>query len=209
MAGAYESGNIVVDQNLTEFFYESLHEAIVNQGAQVNEPSEYYLVNLLIKFAKADHLYGTSEGKAEEEAMALLLIKAMESIREERIKIYKRLGDYALYISGFFSDSLSGKLVDIDYYITIGGDAYHRLARLFRARPQGESFYELFADLGSNFPLFVDLLSEVSDRCFTHTNRDILRIYEKWVRTGSSWNKSLLAEQGILPTPNVKTPFIQ
>lgn len=209
MSGADETVSIVVDQNLTEFFWDSLRGAIANQGAEVNESAEHYLVNLLIKFSKADHLYGNSEGKAEEEAMALLLIKAMESIQEERIKIYKRLGDYALYISGFFSDSLSGKLVDIDYYISIGENAYHRLAGLFRARPQGESFYELFADLGSNFPLFVDLLGEVSDRCFTHTNKDILRIYEKWVRTGSSWNKSLLTEQGILPNQNAHNSFIQ
>ncbi len=209
MSGADETGSIVVDQNLTEFFWDSLREAIANQGAEVNESAEYYLVNLLIKFANTDHLYGTSEGKAEEEAMALLLIKAMESIQEERIKIYKRLGDYTLYMSGFFSDSLSGKIVDIDYYITIGGDAYNRLARLFQARPQGESYYELFADLGSNFPVFVDLLGEVSDRCFTHTNKDILRIYEKWVRTGSSWNKSLLTEQGILPSANANNRFLQ
>ena len=55
----------------------------------------------------------------------------------------KQIGDVSLFVSGFFSDSLRRKLVDVDYYVSIGGVAYqraqprrdrHLLAGLCRAR---------------------------------------------------------------------------
>ena len=204
-----EFTNIVVDQSLTEYFVDSLREAIARQGARVTEVSEHYLVNLLTNYVNTDQLFDTEDGKVQEKALAVLLMEAMDSNPDGRIKIYKNLGDYALYISGFFSDSLTRKLVDVDYYITMGESAYDRLASILRVRPQGESFYELFADLSSNFPIFVDLLAEVSDRCFSHTNRDLLRIYEKWIRTRSRRDENFLAELGILANPNADIPFLQ
>ena len=36
-----------------------------------------------------------------------------------------QIGDVSLFTSGFFADSLRGKLVDVDYYVNIGGAAYN------------------------------------------------------------------------------------
>jgi len=41
----------------------------------------------------------------------------------------QRLGDTALFIAGVFADSLNRKLVDVDYYVAMGGTAY---AQVFR-----------------------------------------------------------------------------
>jgi hypothetical protein len=46
---------------------------------------------------------------------------------------------------------------------------------------------------------FVDVLSDVSARTSLTNDADLLRLYEKWVRTGSKRNGDLLAERGIVP----------
>ena len=46
---------------------------------------------------------------------------------------------------------------------------------------------------------FVDVLSEISDRSAKNSSTDLLRLYEKWLRTRSPANGDLLLERGIVP----------
>ena len=41
----------------------------------------------------------------------------------------KQVGDTSLYVAGFFAESLTRSLVDVDYYVGIGQSAYAQLAR--------------------------------------------------------------------------------
>ena len=40
----------------------------------------------------------------------------------------QRLGDVSLFIAGFFARSFARKLIDVDYHIAMGGNAYSSLA---------------------------------------------------------------------------------
>jgi hypothetical protein len=116
----------------------------------------------------------------------------------------RKVGDLSLFISGFFSDSLNRKLVDVDYYIQLGESAYGSLAR------QGDdTFGDVFDELSEKFSGFVDVLGEVSAATGLTSDGDILRLYEKWVRTGSRRSGSLLAARGIVPNGSVRSRFIQ
>ena len=57
----------------------------------------------------------------------------------------------------------------------------------------------IFSELAEKFTRFVDVLSEVSDRSGTNSSTDLLRLYEKWLRTRSPRNGDLLLERGIVP----------
>ena len=57
----------------------------------------------------------------------------------------------------------------------------------------------IFAELADKFVAFVDVLSEVSARTLLTSDADLLRLYEKWLRTGSRRDGDLLAERGIVP----------
>ena len=92
----------------------------------------------------------------------------------------KQIGDFSLFISGFFADSLHRKLVDVDYYVSIGGTAYTALSRY-----ETDTFSPVFAELAEKFIRFVDVLSEVSERASLCSNADLLRLYERWLKTGS------------------------
>ena len=47
---------------------------------------------------------------------------------EQRARL-RYLGDFSLFTSGFFSDSLSRRAVDVDYYVSMGEFAYGSLGR--------------------------------------------------------------------------------
>jgi hypothetical protein len=103
------------------------------------------------------------------------------------------VGDLSLFISGFFSDSLNRRVVDVDYYIQLGEHAYASLAR------RDGRFGDVFDELSGKFVAFVDVLSEVSEHSAMTSNSDLLRLYEKWLRTKSRRSGDLLAARGIVP----------
>ncbi len=109
-----------------------------------------------------------------------------------------------MFISGFFSDSLKRRLADVDYYVSLGAYAYHSLSRA-----EDEVLGPVFAELGRNFVSFVDVLEEVSERSALFSNHDLLRLYEKWLRTGSRRDGDLLVERGIVPNMSIGDKFVQ
>src|SRR5436190_808215 len=106
--------------------------------------------------------------------------------------------------AGFFADSLNRKLVDVDYYVSIGGTAYTALSRY-----ETDTFSPVFAELAENFVQFVDVLSEVSERTSCGSNADLLRLYGRWLKTGSRRSGELLIERGVVPNPSARTNLIQ
>jgi hypothetical protein len=56
---------------------------------------------------------------------------------------------------------------------------------------------------------FVDVLSEVSERSSLSSNTDLLRLYERWLRTGSTRSGYLLAERGVVPNGALRNTRIQ
>ena len=129
------------------------------------------------------------------EPLALELAQALEGGRLRQRTALRQIGDRSLFLSGFFSDSLKRKLVDVDYYVSIGGFAYPalRVTKPTQLSP-------VFAELADKFARFVDVLSEVSERTSCTSNTDLLRLYEKWLKTGSRRSGQLLAERGVFPT---------
>ena len=136
--------------------------------------------------------------------MALRLAEALESGGVQQRISLKEIGDLSLFISGFFSDSLNRKLVDIDYYISIGGSAYGALSRI-----ETDTFSPVFAELAQKFVGFVDVLGEVSERTSCASNAEVLRLYEKWLKTGSRRSSQLLIERGVVPNASIKNTRIQ
>src|SRR3954452_21705494 len=147
------TGMLKLSASLSEFFQDCVSAAIRNQGLDTTVPTECYLVSILSDFTTAP---------PDDEPLALKLARAVQS-PDERVRQLKDVGDTSLYVSGFFGDSVQRKLVDLDYYIQMGGAAYMELARFFRGNPHSVVFGEVYDELGSKFPRFVDVLAEVSD----------------------------------------------
>lgn len=189
----------------TDFFKQQVTKALESQKVRIKPETEFYLVDLLSRFMFAENLFATDEtGAKREETLALLFQEAMDAADLSRkSQGLRRLGDVSLYTAGFFSDHLSTKIVDVDYYIGMGRNAYGNLAQI----GLGAAFQQVFADLAQNFHRFVDVLAEVSESALASNMKDaknILRLYELWLKTKSERAEKSLKEAGIIPNNLVK-----
>jgi hypothetical protein len=186
--------------NLREFFRDTLRGALVKQRLAVEDQTEHYVVNLLTLFARSEALYDSTPESVRLKPLAALLGEALEApCTAQRHRALQRLGDVSLFIAGFFAHSFAARLVDIDYHIAMGGGAYGALAQA-TARGKGRVLAAVFAELSEKFQPLVDALNEVSETSYTHSDRDILRLYEIWLKTGSQRCYALLKRLGVDPT---------
>ena len=138
--------------------------------------------------------------------LALLYAEAVEgTTHEERNRALRRLGDVALFIAGVFSQSLNRCVVDIDYYVSMGGSAYSHLSDMMRGTNRGRALSSVFDELSSKFVEFVDVLGEVSEGPGCNNDADILRQYEIWLRTGSARAAGRLRAAGIQPSTSASS----
>lgn len=79
----------------------------------------------------------------------------------------------------------------------MGSAAYNYLANL--TRDAKTVFYNLYSELAAKFKAFVDVLTEVSERCLLTSKKDMLRIYERWIRLKTKRNEAMLKGLGIEP----------
>jgi hypothetical protein len=193
--------------NLREFFRDSVHGALEKQHVGLNEQTEQYVVNLLTLFARSEALYESTEQGARLKPLALMLCEALEAPSvAQRNRALQRLGDVSLFIAGFFAPGFAAKLIDIDYHIAMGGRAYGTLAAA-TAHGSSRVLAGVFAELAAKFQPLVDALNEVSEGSYTHSQKDVLRLYELWLKTGSQRCYGLLKRLGVDPTRAGSTDF--
>lgn len=178
-----------------EFFHGAFSGALKQLKIKASAHATSYIVGLLTKFLTTEKLFLEMDGQKVDTLVTHLAAALDEGNAETKRERLQHMGDYALYIAGFFSDSLSRKLVDVDYYIGMGGNAYSAVAQLQSNR--GES--SLFQELSGKFPQFVDALSQVSEESsFPRDPHDLLRAYDLWSKTGSQRLAKQLAKAGIM-----------
>ena len=191
-----------MDQQPTAYFKELVESAVSRQQIRANELTTYYLVDLLCRFMRPDQRIPFSDDPGE--PLALRLRRALESGGLEQRARLRNLGDFSLFMSGFFSDSFRRRAVDVDYYVSMGAYAYGSLSRR-----EADAFGEVFSELARKFVPYMDVLSEVSEHSGVRSSTYVLRLYEKWLRTGSPRDGQRLADRGILPNGSIGPGFLQ
>jgi len=205
-------GHIVTlsDETLEAYFAAIVQQAVAERRVIVTDEVQFYVVRLLCEFLASDRLYQLDSGSGhhERDALALLLARAESAPTDERVRLLKRLGDSSLYVSGFFGESLARSLVDVEYYISMGGSAYGKLSAVLRVRRSVGPRADVFAELADKFRQLVDVLAQVSLRTDgqTSTNESLLRLYDLWQRTGSRRVAEKLRAHGLEPDAAIKTP---
>lgn len=188
-------------QVLREFFRERLKIALEKQKLSVSDEVEFYLVNILDHFSKSENLFTTTaSGQMEDRPLALKLYDSVFSEQpNERFYHLKSLGDTALYRAGCFYDGLFNQAVDVDYYINMGGNAYSTLANLSTAMAHTKNLSDVFAELSEQFAQLVDVLNVTCGPETNSSNHDLLKLLDRYQKTGSKAAKDILEERGIRP----------
>jgi hypothetical protein len=199
--------NIFREKDISNYFQHHVSRALKAHQIEISQTSKIYLINLLSEFIKsrrAFHLQNEDDGP-----LAVIFLQAFTKDINEQIKIFRDLGDFSLFITGFFPDSFNKKIVDIDYYIGIGSNAYNTLSSIFtRFYPQND-IYPLYQELADKFVSLVNILSDISEEGAVKFNEGLLRTYERWMKTGSIRDKKLLVQHGVIPNADISTEFMQ
>jgi hypothetical protein len=190
---------VLREQTAAEYFKELVQSSLARQHLQAGDLTEYYLVNLLCQHVRLDQSSHADQG----ETLAVRLARALQTGGSEQRARLRSLGDFSLFTAGFFSDSFRRRHIDVDYYVSMGEYAYGSLSNA------EDAFQEVFAELSRKFVGFSDVLADISERTAVTSNNDVLRLYEKWLRTGSQRDGQRLIERGIVPNGSVGKRFLQ
>ena len=190
---------LVRSESPAEYFKELVESAMVHQHVAVRDLTSFYLVNLLTGFVHSER-----SAAAMHEPLGMRLATALQAGGSRQRDGLREVGDLSLFITGFFADSLNRSLVDVDYYMQLGEYAYGSLAQRRDA-----ALSAVFGELAGKFSVCADVLGEVSERTGLTSNADLLRLYEKWLRTRSKRSRELLAERGIVAVPIPHSRLVQ
>jgi hypothetical protein len=197
--------SIAITRSVGGFFDEVVGEAVKAQQVDATDEARSYLVALLSEFARP----AAGMGDTFERPLAFLLDEALRTNGAGRFQKLRILGDGVLYITGFFGDHIENRGVDMGYVTSVGATAYRGAATMLR-RPNVESNAgnrtdeneNVFGELSVKFDRFVDVLSTVADSTFAQQargERGILKLYERWLRSGSSTLARELGARGLVP----------
>ncbi|MBI5599633.1 MAG: hypothetical protein HY890_07855 [Deltaproteobacteria bacterium] len=175
-----------------EYFSALVSKAMKDQGIAASDTAGFYISSLLASYV--------ASRKLSDEAFAARFLKALGAEREVKNVLLKEIGDSSLFMTGFFHESFKRKVVDIDYYVGMGIMSYASLAdSLHEKSRRATALASIYMELSDKFVEFMDVLNEISERSGIKTALDTLRLYERWLKTGSPRTKAILKELGIDP----------
>ncbi len=184
--------------NLRDFFRASIEDVAARQRVTIEPDAAHYVVNMLTLFSRSEDLYEDDGDHYGLRPLALMLADAASTTSAvERNQLLQRIGDVALFVSGFFADSFKRRAVDIDYYIHMGGNAYGTLSDEVIGTFRGNAFAPVYRELARKFQVLVDVLNEVSEG--PRADTDLVRTFEIWRKTGSKRAATLMQQHGVVP----------
>ncbi len=185
---------LLSNESPLEFFKAQVEGAMERQHLKTSVWTSYYIVQMLAGYVARRDNSALGLPRLDDEPLGLRLVRALQAEGAAQREELRSIGDASLFLVGFFADSLQRRLADIDYYISLGGSAYGRLAQ-----SEDDAFSDVFGEMANKFVPLTDVLADVSERARLNRNRDVLRIYERWLRTSSRRDGEWLAERGIVP----------
>lgn len=180
------NNKIYLVKSSEEYFLEEFNRALEKTGYLISDELKMYMLKLLSK-----NILQNSDMDLDKP----LAIQFLESLNEPTNicqRKLKAIADYTLYLSGYFAESFNKKIIDVDYYSKIGMKAYAELYNLI-----GEScpvYYELYYE----YYKLLEILTEISFHTMHTGTRNLLKMYDRWLVTGSCVLEKKLNEKGII-----------
>jgi len=176
---------------LTALFHDLVQEAMRTERIASSETTTCYLVHLLERFARP--------GRPDllNPPLGVDYLRAFEMPPSQRFDTLRRVADTALFVTGLFVDSLDRGLVGPGYYAALGRNAYAHLSTDIRRGELADSF----VDLADRFPDFVRVLGAISALEMFRSEQDTVRLYKRWLHSGSRREAGLLARRGLVAVP--------
>jgi hypothetical protein len=198
--------SIAIAPDVSTYFQEVLSDAIRVRRVEATDAASSYLVGLLCDYAHPSEDSGSTFSRP----LTFQLRDALEADGPVRFKMLRSLGDHVLYAIGFFRSHIEGRGADRRYVMTVGSTAYREAAVMMRMRSPrrresdgAAAAPDVLSELAAKFDRFAEVLSDVAEgtlACGARDERSVVKMYERWLKTGSSRLAEELGSHGILPS---------
>ena len=113
-----------------------------------------YLIKLLCCYINSEQLFERKEGeiRSHEKMLVEWYKKSQQSNKQEKLHLFKKMGDFSLYLSGFFREAIKKKLVHLSYYEDMGRSAYHYVSQSYPPK------FNVFQELSKEFTSLSEIL---------------------------------------------------
>ena len=95
-----------------EFFNGLIEQNLANKNRTLDEYLKFYLVSLLLENVDPENLLKKNEKHPyADDPIALIFQRSFLEPTNKRRQMLKYVGDYSLYVAGFFRESLNRKIL--------------------------------------------------------------------------------------------------
>ncbi len=179
--------------NLGDYFRSLLRAAMRRQRVSAAPETADYVAGVMVTYASrpaADFL---------DKPIVVILEDALAKPDGARCAALQSVGDGALYLSGLFGEHVERSQGSTSFYVHAGSFAYREAAALARCEEGIEPV--ALAELGAQFPRFVDVLAEVAEsQALGSITRSIVQLYDRWKNADSLRAVEEMARRGAFPT---------
>lgn len=176
---------IATHASIEGFFRKLLEEALETERVDLTDVARAYLVELVKGFGHSEVFFSCAQSDDPgTPTLTWMYQAAREAPPSARFDAYRRLGDVALFVSGFFAPHIERErsLVGVDYYVQMGRTGYASAGEWSRA----SGMSGLFAQLAHEFGRLVEVLTRVAEETTLPVKDDLSGLYERLVRNPES-----------------------
>lgn len=152
--------SLVLESSLQGFFFDKLGQLNKKSIKPLPDETIYYSSIVMDKFGESDKYFEINEGRVREKILGQKLLETMKKSRSIQKRDLKDIGDTALVLCGFFSDSLNRKIVDCRYYQEVGIAAYKNLNAIVPQEFKVNSFYKILSNCFETLTNMIGIVSK-------------------------------------------------
>ena len=157
-----KSSGLILENSLQSFFFDELK--LLNDKSFRPLPNEliYYSSLVMDHFGESQNYFEFSEEGVKNKVLGIKMMEAAHLSTGAQKRRYREVGDTALFLCGYFSESVSRKIIDVGYYHSLGVSAYKKLNILVPEVYDVENFFKQFSH---SFQSVTELMGIVSQKC--------------------------------------------
>lgn len=174
------NSSIHLEHSLQAFFFDRLSD--INKKSTRPVPSEmiYYSSLVMDRYADSSNYFAMEDdGSIKEKVLGIKLLEASQKNGRQKQMELKEIGDTALVLCGFFSESVNRKITDISYYQSLGQSAYHQLNNII---PELYEMPDFYLNISRGFQSLMNLLSIISSQFLSDRSDEQFLIYSSKIK---------------------------
>jgi len=159
-----DENSLILETSLQGYFFQELQEVNKNSNAPLPKETIHYSSEVMGQFGDSENFFENAEGKIQEKILGIKLMEVAHHSDAQAKRVLKDVGDTALFLCGYFAESLNRKIIDVRYYQDLGKIAYNRLDSLIPSAYERDSFYRHLSQNFENLTVMIKVVSIKSQK---------------------------------------------